>query len=72
MFVTTLKIILRLATHIKKQLSYEKTIIKLSRIGAYAVSYTHLRAHETVLDLVCRLLLATKKTNHTLNNDLMT
>src|SRR5664280_2777498 len=23
----------------------------------YAVSYTHLRAHETVLDLVCRLLL---------------
>ena len=27
-----------------------------------AVSYTHLRAHETVLDLVCRLLLETKKT----------
>ena len=26
-----------------------------------AVSYTHLRAHETVLDIVCRLLLATKK-----------
>ena len=26
-----------------------------------AVSYTHLRAHETVLDLVCRLLLETKK-----------
>ena len=25
------------------------------------VSYTHLRAHETVLDLVCRLLLAKKK-----------
>ena len=24
---------------------------------AKAVSYTHLRAHETVLDLVCRLLL---------------
>ena len=24
------------------------------------VSYTHLRAHETVLDLVCRLLLAKK------------
>ena len=23
----------------------------------YPVSYTHLRAHETVLDLVCRLLL---------------
>ena len=24
------------------------------------VSYTHLRAHETVLDIVCRLLLAKK------------
>ena len=33
------------------------------------VSYTHLRAHETVLDLVCRLLLEKKNkintTNHT-------
>ena len=29
------------------------------------VSYTHLRAHETVLDLVCRLLLENKKNNKT-------
>ena len=29
-----------------------------------AVSYTHLRAHETVLDLVCRLLLEKKKNTH--------
>ena len=29
--------------------------------GLTAVSYTHLRAHETVLDLVCRLLLEKKK-----------
>ena len=29
--------------------------------GSDAVSYTHLRAHETVLDLVCRLLLETKQ-----------
>ena len=29
--------------------------------GMMAVSYTHLRAHETVLDLVCRLLLEKKK-----------
>ena len=29
--------------------------------GPAPVSYTHLRAHETVLDLVCRLLLETKK-----------
>src|SRR5665811_2387181 len=27
----------------------------------FPVSYTHLRAHETVLDLVCRLLLEKKK-----------
>ena len=26
-----------------------------------SVSYTHLRAHETVLDIVCRLLLEKKK-----------
>ena len=30
------------------------------------VSYTHLRAHETVLDLVCRLLLEKKKTKRRL------
>ena len=29
--------------------------------GRISVSYTHLRAHETVLDLVCRLLLEQKK-----------
>ena len=33
-------------------------------LGGIAVSYTHLRAHETVLDLVCRLLLE-KKNNKT-------
>ena len=30
-------------------------------IASISVSYTHLRAHETVLDLVCRLLLEKKK-----------
>ena len=30
----------------------------------FPVSYTHLRAHETVLDLVCRLLLEKKKKKH--------
>src|SRR5450756_1262296 len=30
--------------------------------GAKSVSYTHLRAHETRHDLVCRLLLEKKKT----------
>ena len=46
----------------------------------HPVSYTHLRAHETVLDLVCRLLLEKKKNTthkHTyaylhLNNNIVT
>ena len=33
----------------------------LDLAGIDPVSYTHLRAHETVLDLVCRLLLEKKK-----------
>ena len=33
-----------------------------------SVSYTHLRAHETVLDLVCRLLLENKKNNKKTKN----
>ena len=39
-------------------------VVILFGVLAYfkAVSYTHLRAHETVLDLVCRLLLEKKKT----------
>ena len=32
--------------------------------STWSVSYTHLRAHETVLDLVCRLLLDKKKNTH--------
>src|SRR5664280_3034390 len=39
-----------------------------ARLGgerAGPVSYTHLRAHETVLDLVCRLLLEKKKKHKT-------
>ena len=34
------------------------------KLDKETVSYTHLRAHETVLDLVCRLLLEKKKTTH--------
>ena len=33
----------------------------LAEIRNVPVSYTHLRAHETVLDIVCRLLLEKKK-----------
>ena len=45
------------------------TAITISGLTFQPVSYTHLRAHETVLDLVCRLLLEKKKkqkTDHTL------
>eukprot|EP00657_Telonema_sp_P-1_P009884 TRINITY_DN4136_c0_g1_i1.p1 TRINITY_DN4136_c0_g1~~TRINITY_DN4136_c0_g1_i1.p1 ORF type:complete len:150 (-),score=57.39 TRINITY_DN4136_c0_g1_i1:36-485(-) len=38
------------------------TNISADPVDLFAVSYTHLRAHETVLDLVCRLLLEKKKT----------
>ena len=37
----------------------EREAIKAKALKA--VSYTHLRAHETVLDIVCRLLLEKKK-----------
>ena len=44
------------------------TIDRLERGDAlHPVSYTHLRAHETVLDLVCRLLLE-KKNNKLLRS----
>ena len=36
---------------------------ELVRLYDIAVSYTHLRAHETVLDIVCRLLLEQKTQN---------
>ena len=39
-----------------------KVIGTCMSLGIMAVSYTHLRAHETVLDLVCRLLLEKKNT----------
>ena len=38
----------------------------------YTVSYTHLRAHETVLDIVCRLLLEKKKQKNTQKQEVRT
>ena len=43
----------------------------IAEAGGKAVSYTHLRAHETVLDLVCRLLLEKKKNDTILNEQLI-
>ena len=52
------------------RLNEEALVIRIQKSyahpgGVHTVSYTHLRAHETVLDLVCRLLLEKKK-DHTL------
>ena len=47
------------------------TNVVLERIRLDPVSYTHLRAHETVLDLVCRLLLEKKKTKHRNNKPII-
>src|SRR5665811_1162440 len=44
-----------------KKISGRKTFGVVDTLGLLTVSYTHLRAHETVLDLVCRLLLEKKK-----------
>ena len=51
-----------LATHM-----FMKPGTSLSEVTK-AVSYTHLRAHETVLDLVCRLLLEKKKKTRTIKH----
>mgnify|MGYP003381599501 CR=1 FL=1 len=55
----------------------DQLIDTLMGLNVNSVSYTHLRAHETVLDLVCRLLLEKKKNSkqivvnrcHTINKD---
>ena len=39
-------------------------VISMLVNSLYTVSYTHLRAHETGRNLVCRLLLEKKKRNH--------
>src|SRR5664280_3088869 len=43
------------------RLGPESDLSQFQVVGLDSVSYTHLRAHETVLDLVCRLLLEKKK-----------
>ena len=44
-----------------RAVKFKKERGRLPSISSTAVSYTHLRAHETVLDLVCRLLLEKQK-----------
>ena len=52
----------------EKKLTSVRTAGKDENVALYPVSYTHLRAHETVLDIVCRLLL--EKKTHSLAHDL--
>ena len=42
-----------------KALAQAQSVVE--RRNTIPVSYTHLRAHETVLDIVCRLLLEKKQ-----------
>ena len=51
-----------------RALSAEDLLNGIRKEHAKAVSYTHLRAHETVLDLVCRLLLEKKKQKNNTKN----
>ena len=58
------------ATVLKDDARFCKDPLAARDGGARTVSYTHLRAHETVLDLVCRLLLEKKKTTtHSTHTD---
>ena len=46
----------------KEAIATSLLVVGVTSLAALVpVSYTHLRAHETVLDLVCRLLLEKKK-----------
>ena len=50
-----------LGLRFRQFLGRESVLGQRRQPGLGPVSYTHLRAHETVLDLVCRLLLEKKK-----------
>ena len=64
--LTTNALTSRLAAQLDDPIEVEvarvRNTVLLSVVDTAPVSYTHLRAHETVLDLVCRLLLEKKKT----------
>ena len=54
----------KLGLSIKRALENDANLSYANLSDAYPVSYTHLRAHETSLHLVCRLLLE-KRSPHT-------
>ena len=53
----------RMEREVGRRIAEERGALAQSERALWSrpVSYTHLRAHETVLDLVCRLLLEKKK-----------
>ena len=53
------------APHPEEAFEVRSVEAQVSGVVQGAVSYTHLRAHETVLDLVCRLRLENKKNTPT-------
>ena len=64
------QLLVRLAGEVGLDVAEARALLQSDRYAAEVrerepVSYTHLRAHETVLDIVCRLLLEKKKTNNT-------
>ena len=46
-----------------EKMGFSEDVCTYVKCDIGTVSYTHLRAHETVLDIVCRLLLEKKKYN---------
>ena len=58
--LTPKQIVAELDKYIIGQDKAKKSVAVALRDRYRTVSYTHLRAHETVLDLVCRLLLEKK------------
>ena len=69
-FIGPFKAIINVAMTIRQQLVPAQRVLETLDVepaiqdlpdATPPVSYTHLRAHETVLDLVCRLLLEKKK-----------
>ena len=44
------------------EITYDSNMVSFKKLlEIFSVSYTHLRAHETLMNLVCRLLLEKKK-----------
>ena len=60
MLIVAIVFIVLALNHPEKSFPWNNTITWLL-YGIYSVSYTHLRAHETRGNLVCRLLLEKKK-----------